>query len=152
MQTVKELRARAKELGIAIPKGSDKEAIAVLVAEESQRRAAAIREDNRRDLARAVTGDADSDISGIVASASVASREARRAEAREGAGVKWAGYSRQTGALIQVVRVADSTVEADQPWASICCDHGTVQGWSSYSKADHATAIPVEWCTGCAEA
>jgi len=152
MQTVKELRALAKDLGVAIPKGFEKEAIAALVVEESQRRAAAIREDNQRDLARVATGDTESDLSRTVACASASFREARRAEARKGAGAKWAGYSRQTGALIQVVKVADSTVDVDAPWASVCRDHGTVQGWSSYSKADHATAIPVEWCTGCAEA
>lgn len=59
--------------------------------------------------------------------------------------------ARQTGALVAVVRSAESGVDEDpaNPWATWCEDHGQFVTHETRRLAEGWASEPASWCPGC---
>lgn len=52
--------------------------------------------------------------------------------------------NRQTSTIIEVI-------SADDSWATICADHGTVCSFDTQAHALSFAASPIDWCEDCCE-
>lgn len=55
--------------------------------------------------------------------------------------------NRRTGVTVQLVHAPDQ--DPDQPWETICADHGGVCSHQTRRLAQDFLSVPDEWCEDC---
>jgi hypothetical protein len=83
-----------------------------------------------------------------------ADRAAARSAARTWAGFRSCRFAKQNDRLIVVVHAHEAGIDSDpeNPWATVCDDHGTICTHPTRTLAEQWAADPEGWCEPCREA
>lgn len=81
------------------------------------------------------------------------SRQQRKADAWQYAGVRQVHFARSTGTLVVVVEALPANLDpgehGETKWYTICDDHNRLIGHSTLLLAQRHSADPLGWCEVC---